>query len=318
MSALQAITRKEISDHFSSYRFLILFSLIALVSVLMVYMAGVKISQDMEGHAKPTFIFLMLFTSSGIGFPLVQFVAFFGPLIGLILGFDAINREWNEGTLSKLLAQPIYRDVVINGKFLAGMTVIIVTLLSILVAITGLGLLTLGVVPGAEELMRIFVYFVVSIVYISFWLGVAILFSILSRSITTSALAALSVWIFFSFLVPLGASAISGSIGPQGGESNTAFLLRTSDLERSLSLVSPMRIYLEAMAVIVDPLRQTTSAMVAVGQFEEISLARFSGPLPLEQSLLMIFPQIVFLVAILVACFSVSYVVFMRREIRSL
>lgn len=318
MSALRAITRKELSDHFSSYRFLILFSLIAMVSILMVYMAGLKISQDMEGTVKPTFIFLMLFTSSGIGFPLVQFVAFFGPLIGLILGFDAINREWNEGTLSKLLAQPIYRDVVINGKFLAGMMVIVVTLLAILMAITGLGLLTLGVVPGIEELMRIFVYFLVSIVYVSFWLAMAILFSILSRSITTSALASLAAWIFFSFLVPLGASAISGSIGPLGGESNTAYVVRVSDLERSLSLISPMRIYLECMAVIVDPLRQTTSAMVAVGRFEEISLARFSGPLPLDQSLLMIFPQIVFLVAILVVCFSISYVVFMRREIRSL
>ena len=318
MSALRAITKKELSDHFSSYRFLILFSLIAMVSVLMVYMAGLKISQDMRGTVKPTFIFLMLFTSSGIGFPLVQFVAFFGPLIGLILGFDSINREWNEGTLSKLLAQPIYRDVVVNGKFLAGMLVIIVTLLAILLAITGLGLLTLGVVPGFEELMRIFVYFLVSVVYVSFWLAVAILFSILSRSITTSALASLAAWIFFSFLVPLGASAISGSIGPQGGESNTAFLLRVAGLERSLSLVSPMRIYLECMAVIVDPLRQTTSALVAVGKFEEISLARFSGPLSLNQSLLMIFPQIVFLVAILVVCFSISYVVFMRREIRSL
>ena len=60
------------------------------------------------------------------------------------------------------------------------------------------------------------------------------------------------------------------------------------------------------------------AALVAVGRYEEISLARFSGPLPLNQSLLMIFPQIVFLVAILVVCFSISYVVFMRREIRSL
>ena len=58
--------------------------------------------------------------------------------------------------------------------------------------------------------------------------------------------------------------------------------------------------------------------MVAVGRFEEISLARFSGPLPLDQSLLMVFPQLVFLVAILVVCFSVSYVVFLRKEIRSL
>jgi ABC-2 type transport system permease protein len=46
----------------------------------------------------------MLFTSSGALFSLVQFVAFFGPLVGLILGFDTINRERNEGTLSKLLS----------------------------------------------------------------------------------------------------------------------------------------------------------------------------------------------------------------------
>jgi ABC-2 type transport system permease protein len=318
LSALQAITRKEVADHFSSDRFLILFSLVVLVSVLMVYMAGVKIGQDMEGHAKPTFIFLTLFTASSIGFPLVQFVALFGPLIGLILGFDAINREWNEGTLSKLLAQPIHRDAVINGKFLAGLVVILVTLLSILLAVTGLGLATLGIVPGAEELMRIFAYFVVSVLYVAFWLAVAILFSLLSRSITTSALASLAAWIFFSFLVPLGASAIANGLGPLAGESNTDFILRSAELERGLSLVSPQRIYSECMAVIVDPLRQTASSIVAMGRFEEISLSRFSGPLPLDQSLLMVFPQLVFLAAILVVCFSVSYVVFLRKEIRSL
>ncbi|NIU58556.1 MAG: ABC transporter permease subunit, partial [Phycisphaerae bacterium] len=81
---------------------------------------------------------LMLFTSSGALFSLVQFVAFFGPLVGLVLGFDTINRERNEGTLSKLLSQPIYRDVVINGKFLAGVVMITVMMVSIVLVITGL------------------------------------------------------------------------------------------------------------------------------------------------------------------------------------
>jgi ABC-2 type transport system permease protein len=318
MSALRAITRKEVADHFASSRFLILFSLIAMVSILMVYMAGQKISQDMEGEVKPTFVFLMLFTSSGIGFPLVQFVAFFGPLIGLILGFDSINREWNEGTLSKLLSQPIHREAVINGKFLAGVLVIGVTLTSIVLAITGLGLATLGVVPGVEELYRIFFYLLVSLVYVCFWLAVAILFSILFRSITTSALASLASWIFFSFLIPLAASAAASALPPLAGESNTGYVLRVAALERGLALISPMRMYMESMAVIVDPLRKTAAALYAVGKNEEISLSRFSGPLSLGQSLLMVLPQIVFLVAILVLCFAISYVVFQRKEIRSI
>jgi len=78
-------------------------------------MVGIQI-RAAEGQVKPHFVFLMVFTEPGAMFSLVQFVAFFGPLVGLILGFDTINRERNEGTLSKLLAQPIYRDVVINAS----------------------------------------------------------------------------------------------------------------------------------------------------------------------------------------------------------
>jgi hypothetical protein len=40
-----------------------------------------KVSRGYLGVAKPQFIFLMLFTSTGTVFSLVQFVAFFGPLV---------------------------------------------------------------------------------------------------------------------------------------------------------------------------------------------------------------------------------------------
>jgi len=317
MNGLKPILRKELSDHFSSYRFIILFALIAMVSFLMVYMAGLKIREDLEGEVKPAFVFLMLFTSSGIGFPLVQFVALFGPLIGLILGFDSINREWNEGTLSKLLAQPIYRDTVVNGKFLSGVLVVTVMMLSIILAVTGLGLYTVGVVPGLEELNRILVYLFVSVIYISFWLGVAILFSILFRSITTSALASIACWIFFSFLVPLVASAVANSSSPLPGEPNSVYVVRIARLQSTLSLISPMKLYSDSTAAIVDPLRRTTAEFVQVGMLEKISLSRFAGPLSLSQSLLLVIPHIVLLIGIMAIFFAVSYVVFLRKEIRS-
>ncbi len=37
------------------------------------------------------------------------------------LGFDAVNGEHNRRTLSRILAQPIYRDALLFGKFLAGL-----------------------------------------------------------------------------------------------------------------------------------------------------------------------------------------------------
>jgi len=318
VNGIRAILRKELADYFSSYRFLILFALIAMVGLITVYMAGIDIRQQLEGVAKPQFVFLMLFTTSGSLFSLVQFVALFGPLIGLILGFDSINRERNEGTLSKLLSQPIYRDAVINGKFLAGVAIITVMMLSIILVVTGLGLLTLGVVPGVEELWRIFIYLVISIFYISFWLGVAILFSILFRSVATSALAALAVWIFFSFFISLGANVVASAIVPDAGAADTNAVLRQAAIERGISLASPMELYTDSTATIIDPMRKTSRSLVSMGMMEQLSISRFAGPLPLGQSILVVLPYIITLIAITIICFAISYTVFTRQEIRSL
>lgn len=318
MQGWKPIFKKELADHFSSYRFIILFSLITMVSLIIAYMVGVTIRQDLEGVAKPKFVFLMLFISRGVVFSLVQFVAFFGPLIGLVLGFDAINRERNEGTLSKLLSQPIYRDAVINGKFLAGVVTISIMMGSILLFITGMGLKIVGVIPGIEELWRIFLYLIVSIVYISFWLGVAILFSIAFRSIATSALAALALWIFFSFFVSMGASVIANTAVPDVSSGKAEVVVRHAKVQRAISLISPMVLYTDATAAVIDPTRKTTRSIVLMGPMERISQERFSGPLPLIQSVLVVLPYIISLIAITVICFAVSYTLFMRQEIRSL
>jgi ABC-2 type transport system permease protein len=315
---IRVILKKELADHFSSYRFVIIFALIAMISLITAYMVGLNIRHQLDGVAKPRFIFLMLFTAPGAMFSLVQFVAFFGPLVGLILGFDTINRERNQGTLSKLLAQPIYRDVVINGKFLAGVSLIAIMLVSIVLVITGLGLLVMGIVPGLEEIWRIVFYLVISIVYVSFWLGVAILFSILFRSTATSALAALAVWIFFSFFVSIGANIVAGALVDDTSPENPEAVMQQARIIKAFQLISPMELYTDATATIIDPLRKSTRSIISVGPMENISMSRFSGPLPLGQSILIVIPYIISLVAITIICFAVSYTVFMRQEIRSL
>jgi ABC-2 type transport system permease protein len=318
VSSINVILKKELADHFSSYRFTIIFALIAMVSLITAYMVGLNIRQELEGVAKPRFIFLMLFTAPGALFSLVQFVAFFGPLVGLVLGFDTINRERNEGTLSKLLSQPIYRDVVINGKFLAGVVMITIMMVSIVLVITGLGLFVMGIVPGVEEIWRIIMYLIISIVYISFWLGVAILFSILFRSTATSALAALAVWIFFSFFVSIGANVVANALASDTSPQNPEAVMQQAKIVKSLKLISPMELYTDATATIIDPMRKSTRSLISVGPLENLSMSRFQGPLPLSQSILIVIPYIISLVAITIICFAVSYTVFMRQEIRSL
>jgi ABC-2 type transport system permease protein len=146
---------------------------------------------------------------------------------------------------------------------------------------------------------------------------VAILFSILFRSIATSALAALAVWIFFSFFVSLGASVVADALAPDAGGSGPEAVIRHAQIQKAFTLISPMQLYTEGTATIIDPLKKTTRSIVLVGPMERMSLSRFSGPLPLGQSIIVVFPYIIFLVAITAICFAVSYMVFMRQEVRS-
>lgn len=319
MQGLYAVFKKELCDHFSSYRFVILFALIAMVSFISSYMAGIHMKENLEALANTKFPFLMLFSSTGALFSMVQFVAFFGPLIGLVLAFDSINREKAHGTLIKLITQPIYRDAVINGKFLAGVATITIMLIAIVLVISGLGLTLVGIVPGIEEIWRLFIYLIISIFYISFWLAISILFSISFKSIATSALASVALWIFLSFFVSLGASVVADSIAPvdRQKEPNPEMIIKNIRIREMVSLCSPMVLYSEATQTIIDPMKKTTRSAVLMGPMEELLSSRFQNPLSLGQSILVIFPHLTALVALTLICFAISYVIFMVQEIRT-
>ena len=157
-----------------------------------IYVLSQNVSNDVTQFSGEN-LFLKLFTFSGGTLPsFIFFVSFFGPLIGIIFGFDAINSERSSGTMSTVLSQPVYRDALINGKFLAGLTTIAVMLMSIIAIIFGLELIVFGIIPSLAELARIGLFFLLSLVYIGFWMGLGILFSIIFRQTATSALVSIS------------------------------------------------------------------------------------------------------------------------------
>ena len=66
--------------------------------------------------------------------------------------------ERAERTLPRLLAQPIHRDDVINGKFAAALAMIALMLVALTALIAGFGLFRLGIVPSSAEVIRIAVW----------------------------------------------------------------------------------------------------------------------------------------------------------------
>ena len=120
------IVNKEISDHVKSWRFIILIGIIALTCMGSLYTALTNIGEAIKPNDPDgSLLFWKLFTVSDGTLPsFVLFINFLGPLLGIALGFDAVNSEQNKGTLSRMLSQPIHRDCIINAKFVAALIVI--------------------------------------------------------------------------------------------------------------------------------------------------------------------------------------------------
>jgi ABC-2 type transport system permease protein len=126
------------------------------------------------------------------------------------------------------------------------------------------------------------------------------------------------VWIFFSFFVSIGANVLGNALVADADQSNPDAVLHRIQIVKAFVMASPMELYTDATATIIDPLRKSTRSIISMGPMESLSMARFAGPLPLSQSVLIVVPYIISLVAITAICFAISYIVFMRQEIRSL
>jgi len=304
-----AILRKELADYFTSIRFFVFFALILFASAagLRAASEGIRSANLPEG-----FIFLGLFTTPGSVIPPLSYlISLIVPLIGIALGFDAINSERTGGTLSRILSQPIYRDSVINGKFLAGLVTMSVMIGSMLLLVSGFGLWMIGVPPTAEEIIRIFIYLFLTIVYGAFWMGLAILFSVLLRRIASSLLTSLGVWLFFSIFILLVAPAIANAIVPTVDAAETE-LIRNAELHRMITRFSPNILFQEATTALIFPVLVGSLGMISTSQVAYM----IPNPLSLGQSMLLIWPHLTSLISLSTICFAISYVLFMRQEIR--
>ncbi len=307
-----ALVRKELADHLKSKRFLILLLLIGCTSFASLYGAISGLSDAIQSDSN--FIFLKLYTSSGSSIPsFMSFIALLGPIVGLALGFDAVNSERSNGTLNRLVSQPIYRDAIIVGKFLAGTIVIAIVIFSMGIALGAVGMAATGLVPDVEEVLRILIFLFFTVVYIAFWLAMSILFSVICRHSATSALASISVWIFFAIFMSLVANIVANAVYPVNDQYGTMInSLNNYTLNQNLNRISPYYLYSEAVSTIMNPSVRSVN-VVTVSQLT----GAISGYLSLGQSLLLVWPHLTGLAALMLIAFGGSYVGFMRQEIRA-
>ncbi|MDN5841989.1 MAG: ABC transporter permease [Alcaligenaceae bacterium] len=310
---LGAVFSKELSDHLSSARMRILEWLVVLTAVAALYGALADIRQT---TSVDPFVFLRLFTDSQA--PMPSFAALLGfliPLVAIGLGFDAINGEYSRRTMSRILSQPIYRDALLLGKFLAGLASLAIGLICLWLLVIGSGLILLGVPPSTEEILRSLAFLCAALFYAGVWLGVAMLCSVIFRSASTSALVALGLWLFMALLWPMLAPAVAQLIAPPDMATVLAggLDIHTVQWQQALLHLSPSTLFNDAVITLLSPSTRTLGPVF----LSQLQGALLGSPLPLSESFAIVWPQFTGLIAACILLFTAGYVVFQRQEVRA-
>lgn len=318
---------REFTEHLLSIRFIALLLVLGLAGLLAIYaVAGtfrdvaseIARSTTVTGQRIP--IFTLLFTTSpaipgitGQSFPsFAGLVALLGPVLGIAFGFDAISSERSEGTLPRLVSQPIHRDDVVNGKFIAGLTVIAMILGAVILMLAGVGIVRLGIVPTSDVALRLVSWFVVAVLYVAFWLALATLGSVVFRRAATAALVVIAIWLVLTFFGSQIVSVVGGYLRPLPANPTGQEQLDNARMIAELGRLNPITVFQEMTQALLNPTVQSLDPY-----FQDPTGRALPTILPFGQSLLLIWPHVVLLLAGTVICFAAAYVAFMRQEIRA-
>ena len=146
-------------------------------------------------------------------------------------------------------------------------------------------------------------------------MSLSILFSILFKRTATSALASIALWIFLFFFMSMIAGYITNAMVPVDQNSSIETVIKYDSMYSMLSRISPGTLYGEATQVLLIP--QLGSASLLLMKISMDTAGLMPGSLSFGQSLVIVWPQITSLIALTALCFAISYIKFMREEIRA-
>ncbi|QDA31629.1 ABC transporter permease [Thermococcus indicus] len=302
------IATKELYTAVKSKRFVILISIYVLFLLLLAY----SIKDDVTRFTEPSVGYnnLGLFGAGGnmymtpLSFMLSVNFTFFtilGAIMGAALGADAINRELETGTVRVLLGHPVYRDEVINGKFLGNAILLSVVVFSGYV-FTVAFLMILGIPLDGESVFRGFLAFLVTLIYTLVFLSFSLLLSTVFRKSESSMLVAIGTAVFmtmiYGLLVSLIAEHLAGEMPPYGTPAFEAWKEGVKLWEGRLHFINPAHHY--------------ASLMMAV--FSGDPAANYYTPM--GEAFALAINNLAMLMVFLLLPFAVAYVRFMTQDLR--
>jgi len=315
---LLTVAFREFSDTIKSRRFILLVVVFGLIMVAS--MAALISEQTSYLGAMPTGFL------GRVARGMTASIGYLAPIIGIALGCDEISGERERGSLKLLLAQPIYRDAVINGKFLAATLATTLAIFIPSLATVGGAMLYLGVSPTPDELVRLAVYLVFSVLFAMTFYAIATLLSTVSKKTSQSVMLSVGVWVALTVIIPLIAESVAGIFVPRpslhmpqnqtSGPETIRIIMNPAEAEQMTKFHSMV----ESVSSITPNYHFDKIGLYILGGFSGVgllgTLTSIGESLPLLEGLGQCWPNIVVLVLFALFAFVASYMIFTRQEIR--
>lgn len=336
MGSMWDVGRKQVEDAFSSKKFIGLLLLFLAFSLGTVYMGVGQYQNQLEdyrsgyGGDKPDFmdIFSMMVQ---LNMPLAA------GLLAIFLSYGAISKEREEGTIELLLSYPIYRDEVINGKFLSGIFILALALIFSFIAGMGMAIYMVEILPSMASIFRLSFVWLGTVIYMGFFLALGTLLSTIFRSSWRSlgvGLVLLIMFLAIPFMADFAANKvherdcdISGGmevhrdVARSGGHVESDVNVEETD-DRTESRIDKRRKCRKEVERKRESFKKKVtkiSPSISYRKFTETMLGtnyRESGyPPTLNESLNSAIGYLIFLISQTALMFTASYGIFMRQDL---
>jgi ABC-2 type transport system permease protein len=193
ISNIKIIAQKEFADYLKSPVFLSFTAIFTLVVLAYSYERGTAVEYTVNVMGSPD----LMRGFEGI----VQVVGRFAPVMGIVLGFDAIVKEIKSSSMNVLLTHPVFRDNIILGKILgSGLCIFLVLFFSINLA-TGAMFMASGLQVTMQQIIRIEVFILLTFFYALIFLAISIMVSTIAKKSNNSLMFNLIFWLVITILL---------------------------------------------------------------------------------------------------------------------
>ncbi|MDY0387076.1 MAG: ABC transporter permease [Methanolobus sp.] len=193
------IAQKEFADNVWSPKFITLLLTFTVIVFSKSYIAGIGAEDN---------IFSGRFLDIG------QIIALFLPFMGITLGFDAMSKERERGSLNVLLTHPLYRDTIITGKTLGAMVTLAMVVFVATITVLGALFATSGAELSSLVLNRFLIFAILTYLFLSIFVAFGILGSIVTKNATKSLIYNIVIWLIlciaFGMIVATASSIATG------------------------------------------------------------------------------------------------------------